>query len=186
MVNVNFLLILLVVLSGYVALRTVRHEGLRVLLIAMLVISLVVLGVDRFMPPVASPVEAAANRDAATGFFARQAEALRTDACLLRLMHETPLGPVAYVLEMKTFLQDYRQAQARSVLGIATLGQTADLFTRSFGETEDELSPEESQAVQGRAGSESLCQAFGKWVGKVSGYDQADQRAVWEKLQARE
>jgi hypothetical protein len=182
MVNVNFLLILLVVLSGYVALRTVRHEGLRVLLIAMLVISLVVLGVDRFMPPVASPVEAAANRDAAAGFFARQAEAWRTDACLLRLMRETPLSPVAYVLEMKT----YRQAQARSVLGTATLGQTADLFTRSFGETEDELSPEETQAVQGRAGSESLCQAFGKWVGKVSGYDQADQRAVWEKLQARE
>jgi hypothetical protein len=183
--NWNILLVLLGVLGCCAAIRTTRREGVRVLLIAVLVVCLVVGGVNRFMQPAAAPEEAAANREAATGFFARQMEAVRTDACLLHLMHETPLEPVAYLLQMKTFMEGYRKAQVASVLGQATLGQTADLFTRSFGETEEELSPEEARAVQGKAGSESLCQAFGKWAAKVSGYDAVDQRAVWDKLQAK-
>jgi hypothetical protein len=183
MVNLNFLLILLGVLGGYAVIRTVKREGVRVLLIAMLAVCLVVLLVDRFMPPAVAPSEAAANREATTGFFARQVEGLRTDACLLHVMHETPLGPLAYMLEMHSFLQNYRQAQAASALGQASLGQTADLFARSFGETGADLSPQEAQAVQGKAGPESLCQAFEKWAVRVSGYDPADQRTLWGRLQ---
>ena len=182
MLDLNFLLILLSVLGFYAVIRTVRHEGMRVLLLAALAVCLVVLVVDRCMAPAVAPQEAAANREAATGFFARQIQSLRTDACLLGLLHETPLGPVAYVLQMRNFLEDYRQAQAASVLGTATLGQTADLFARSFSETGEDLSSDEARAVRGQGGPESVCHAFEKWVARVSGYDPAAQRQVWGRL----
>ena len=185
MVNFNFLLILLGVLGCYAAIRTTRREGLRVLLIVVLVICVVVLAVDRLVQPAVSPGEAAANREVAVGFFARQVQDLRTDACLVHLLHETPLSPIAYVLEMHNFLQDYRQAQAASAVGQAGLGQTADLFAKSFGETGAELSPEEERAVEGKGGPESLCHAFEKWAAKVSGYDPAAQREMWGRLQGR-
>ncbi len=113
---------------------------------------------------------------------------LEADRCVLGHLRDTPLSPIAYAVEMHSFLAGYKKMQAAELAGgsNSSLGKVSGLLVDSFGDTAGALSPDEAAAVKDDGGGnlESLCNAFGKWTGTLAKKPVAEQRQVWNSFQA--
>jgi hypothetical protein len=191
-VTYSFYLICFGILGCYAGLRTVRAGWAKGLIAIVLVFCLIHLGFDTFYSKEHQADQMAARtlrpnmQGGVKGYVQAKIVDLQADRCVLSHLEETPLSPIAYAIELHSFLAAYKKMQAAQMAGGAGIGKISKLLVSSFGDTASNLSPQEAAAVKDNSGGniESLCQAFGKWTGTLATMPKAEQTQVWNDFQS--
>ena len=192
-VTSSFYFICFGVLGCYAGIRTVRAGWAKGLISIVMAACLIHLAFDAAFPRTNHADDLAARTlrpqehakgGGLSGYFSAKLDDLQADRCVLAHMQDSPLSPLAYIIELHSFLAAYKQMQASQMNGGATLGGLSQLVSRSFGDTAQRLTPEEADAIKGGGNIESLCNAFGKWTEGLAGRPESEQRQVWDAFKS--
>ena len=191
----SFYLICFGVLGCYAGLRTVRAGWAKGLISLVMAVCLIHLAFDAAFSRTNHADEVAANAlrprpsgsgGGLRGYFHAKLADIQADQCVLAHMQDSPLSPVAYIIELHSFLAAYKRMQASQMNGGggASLGSLSALVVHSFGSAAQRLTPEEAAAVQGGGNIESLCNAFGKWTESLASLPDSEQRQIWDAFKS--